>query len=90
MAKKTLPKLEWRDDAIADMLEILLSMDSLDAAQALKDEIESKAAKLPAHPRLYKESLRIEGQREMVVRSNYIVFYRESADLVEIVNVVHH
>jgi len=25
----------------------------------------------------------------MVIRPNYVVFYRETADLVEIVNVVH-
>lgn len=89
MAKKNLPRLEWRNQASIDLLEILLDIDSADAAQELKDEIENKAAKLPAHPQLYKASLRVEGQREMVVRSNFIVFYRESPELVEIVNVVH-
>ena len=63
--------------------------DNPDAAQELKDEIEAKADKLPDHPRLYKPSVRVKGLRELIVRSNYIVLYRESPELVEIVNVVH-
>jgi toxin ParE1/3/4 len=85
------PRLEWRPQASDDLLEIVafIADDNPDAAQALKDEIEAKANALPDHPRLYKPSLRVAGMRELVVRSNYIVFYRESAALVEIVNVVH-
>lgn len=85
------PRLEWRPQASADLLEIVafIAEDNTDAAQALKDEIEAKADKLPDHPRLYKPSVRVKGMRELVVRSNYIVFYRESPELVEIVNVVH-
>jgi toxin ParE1/3/4 len=85
------PRLEWRAQASADLLNIVarIAEDNPDAAQALKDEIETKAGKLPHHPKLYKPSLRVEGLRELVVRSNYIVIYRESAELVEIVNVVH-
>lgn len=85
------PRLEWRPLASADLLEIVafIAEDNTDAAQALKDEIEAKADKLPDHPRLYKPSVRVKGMRELVVRSNYIVFYRESPELVEIVNVVH-
>ena len=63
--------------------------DNPDAAQALKDEVEAKVNDLPAHPKLYKPSLRVPGLRELVVRSNYIVLYRESPELVEIVNVIH-
>ena len=49
-----------------------------------------KAMKLPDHPNLYnKASLRVPGMRELIVSSNYIVFYRETPLLVEIVNVVH-
>ena len=58
-------------------------------AQELKDEIEEKAAKLPDHPKLYKPSPRVRGMREMVVRSNYIVLYRETKTLLEVVNVFH-
>jgi plasmid stabilization system protein ParE len=60
-----------------------------DAAQQLLDEIQAKAAALPDHPKLYKPSPRSKGQREMVIRPNYVLFYRETPELVEIVNVVH-
>lgn len=85
------PRLEWRAQARTDLLEIVayIADDNPDAAQELKDEIEAKAAKLPDHPSLYKSSARVKGLRELVVRSNYIVLYRESPELVEIVSVVH-
>ena len=85
------PQLEWRQQATDDLAELVgyIADDNPDAAQELKDEIESKAAKLPDHPKLYKPSIRVKGMREMVVRRNYIVLYRETAELVEVVNVVH-
>lgn len=85
------PKLEWRQQAIDDLIEIVeyIAEDNPDAAQQLKDEIEEKAAKLPNHPKLYKPSLRVKGMRELVARSNYIVLYRETQALVEVVNVFH-
>lgn len=85
------PRLEWRPQASADLVELVadIAEDNPDAAQELKDEIEAKAAKLPDHPKLYKASLRVKGMREMVVRSNYIVFYREAPELVEVANVIH-
>lgn len=85
------PRLEWRPQASADLLGIVsyIADDNPDAAQALKDEIEDKADKLPDHPKLYKPSVRVDGLRELIVRSNYIVLYRDSPELVEIVNVVH-
>jgi toxin ParE1/3/4 len=85
------PRLEWRPQASADLLEIVayIADDNPDAAQELKDEIEAKPDKLPDHPRLYKPSVRVKGLRELIVRSNYIVFYRESPELVEVVNVIH-
>jgi len=85
------PKLEWRRQASEDLAGLVdyIADDNPDAAQELKDEIESKVAQLPEHPKLYKPSLRVKGMREMIVRSNYIVFYRETAQLVEVVNVLH-
>ena len=85
------PQLEWRRQASDDLADLVgyIADDNPDAAQALKDEIESKAAKLPEHPKLYKLSARVKGMREMVVRSNYIVLYRETAQQVEVVNVFH-
>lgn len=57
--------------------------------EELKDEIEAKASKLPQHPKLCKPSQRVKGTREVVVRGNYVMFYRVTRTRVEIVNVVH-
>jgi addiction module RelE/StbE family toxin len=88
--KKPVP-LHWRPQAQADLLDILeyIAEDDLNAADALQREIDDKTAALPQHPKLYKLSARVPGMRELVIRPNYVVFYRESAHLVEIVNVVH-
>ncbi|MEO6825106.1 MAG: type II toxin-antitoxin system RelE/ParE family toxin [Nitrosospira sp.] len=85
------PRYEWRLQAGADLVDIVAAIadDNPDAAQELKNEIEAKTAKLPDHPKLYKASSRVKGMREMVVRNNYIVFYRETPELVEVVNVIH-
>ena len=55
------PRLEWRPQASADLVEIVayIADDNPDAAQELKDEIEAKVDKLPHHPGLYKPSLRV-------------------------------
>jgi len=88
---KRKPRLEWLESAIFDLSEIVayIADDNPLAAYDLQDEIEAKAKALADHPKLYKPSLRIKGMREMVVRDTYIVFYRESAERVEVVNVVH-
>ena len=76
--------------AVADLLAIVdyISYDNPDAAQALKDEIEARVSRLRERPRLYRVG-RVEGTREMVVRSNYIVVYAEDADTVTILRVLH-
>lgn len=82
--------LEWRETARADLLAIVdyISDDNPDAAQQLKDDIEAKAAKLPEHPQLYRPG-RVNGTREMVVRSNYVVVYMEDSRAVSILRVLH-
>ena len=82
--------LEWRETARADLLAIVdyISDDNPDAAQHLKDDIEAKAAKLPDHPKLYRPG-RVDGTREMVVRSNYVVVYMEDVRAVSILRVLH-
>jgi len=84
------PELEWSETARADLLAIVdyVSDDNPDAAQKLKDDIETKAAKLPEHPRLYRPG-RVEGTREMIVRANYIVVYTEDPLTVRILRVLH-
>lgn len=85
-----MPELEWTEPAIADLLAIIeyISDDNPDAAQALKDDIVAKAAKLPEFPRLYRAG-RVEGTREMVVWSNYVVVYDENPIVVRVLRVLH-
>ena len=47
-----------------------ISDDNPDAVQALKEDIETKVSRLRDNPRLYRVG-RVDGTREMVVRSNY-------------------
>jgi addiction module RelE/StbE family toxin len=84
------PELEWSDAARADLIAIVdyISDDNPDAAQRLKDDLETKTGKLPEHPRLYRGG-RIDGTREMVVWSNFIVVYQEDAFTVRILRVLH-
>ena len=76
--------------AIADLLAIVdyISDDNPDAAQALKDEIADKAAKLPENPKKYRLG-RVDGTREMIVRPSYIVVYAENPKVVTILRVLH-
>ncbi len=85
-----MPELEWVETARADLLAILdyISNENPDAAQRLKDDIEAKAGKLTEFPRLFRLG-RIEGTREMVVWSNFIVVYQEDAFTVRILRVLH-
>ena len=85
-----MPALEWRQNAIADLMAIVeyIADDNPDAAQALKDEIETKASRLPANPRAYRVG-RVDGTREMVVRSNYLVIYSEDERAVTVLRVLH-
>ena len=88
MQKK--PRLEWKPQARVDLVKIAahIADDNPDAAQKLKDEIEAKASRLPEHPKLYKPG-RVKGTREMVIRPNYVVIYREAGDDVTILRVLH-
>lgn len=56
--------LEWRQAAREDLLAIVdyIADDNPVAAQALKDEIETKVARLPNHPKLYRAG-RVVGTR---------------------------
>ena len=63
-------RLESKASAIADLTAIVdyISGDNPDAAQALKQDIETNASRLPSNPPLYR-AVQVEGAREMVVRS---------------------
>lgn len=65
-----------------------ISDDNPEAAQVLKEDIETKVSRLRDNPRLYRVG-RVAGTREMVVRSNYIVVYAEDANAVTVLRVLH-
>ena len=84
------PVLSWRETARADLLAIVeyIADDNPDAAQALKDEIETRVSELARFPQMYKSG-RVAGTREMVVRQNFIVVYAEDAETVSVLRVLH-
>ena len=77
-------------EAVADLVAIAeyVSVDNPDAAQALKEDIETWVSRLPDNPRLFWAG-RVAGTREMVVRSNYIAVYAEDAETVTDLRVLH-
>lgn len=85
-----MPELEWKAPAVADLMAIVdyISDDNPDAALALMEEIQSKVAQLPAHPKRCRPG-RVEGTRELVVRPNYIVVYAETAATVTVLRVIY-
>ena len=82
--------VEWRSTAHTDLLAIIdyISDDNPDAAQVLMDEIESKVAMLRTHPNAFRHG-RVDGTRELVVRSNYVVVYLVDAQTISILRVLH-
>ncbi len=85
-----MPELEWKAPAVADLMAIVdyISDDNPDAALALIEEIQSKVAQLPGHPKRCRPG-RVEGTRELVVRPNYIVIYTETSAAVTVLRVLH-
>lgn len=90
MTESDVRGLEWKLTAVADLMAIVdyISDDNPGAAQALKEDIETKVSRLRANPRLYRKG-RVDGTREMLVRSNYLVVYTEDAETVTILRVLH-
>lgn len=86
----TVPTLEWGPQSRADLVNIVayIAEDNPDAAQTLKDEIEAKTLALLQRPKLYKPA-RMKDTREMAVRPNYVVVYRETFQAVTILRVLH-
>ena len=84
-----MPELEWLELARTDLLGIVdyISDDNPDAAQRVKDDIEMKAEKLPEFPTIGRPG-RVEGTRELVAWSNYILVYQEALT-VRILRVLH-
>lgn len=83
-------RLVWRARALEDLETIIIYIAerNLPAAERLQAAIEACAAALPAHPFAFRPG-RVAGTREAIVHPNYILIYRVSPEVVEIVNVVH-
>ncbi|WP_282297044.1 type II toxin-antitoxin system RelE/ParE family toxin [Stenotrophomonas sp. PS02289] len=83
-------ELEWSQAARGDLLEIVsyIAEDNPDAAQWLMNDINSAAMRLQEFPKMHRAG-RVDGTREVVVRSNYIVVYAEDEATVRILRVLH-
>ena len=83
-------RLVWRPMAYEDRASIMdyIAQDNPAAALELDEEIEDKTNALVSHPKLYKAG-RMKGTREMVIRPNYVVVYRETRTEVTILRVLH-
>lgn len=82
--------IEWRPEARADLRKILsyISERNQVAAFNLGDEIERATSALPQHPYLYRHGI-VAGTREMVVHPNYVVVYRVTGTIIEVISVLH-
>ena len=85
-----MPELEWLEPARADLLSIIeyIADDNPDAAQRVKDDIESKVTRLQDFPRMGRPG-RVEGTRELVIWTNHVVVYDENTISVRILRVLH-
>ncbi len=85
-----MPSLEWHPHAVADLLTIVdhIAADNPPAAQALKDDIATRATRLIDQPKAYRKG-RVPGTREMVIRPNYLLIYAESEQTITILRVLH-
>ena len=85
-----MPDVVWRQTALEDLRSIIdyIASDSPAAAIDLWDEIDRKVARLSENARLYRPG-RVAGTRELVVRPNYLVVYREAPAEVTILRVLH-
>lgn len=83
-------RLVWRPLAYEDRASIMeyIAQDNPVAALELDEDIEAKTNALIDHPKLYKPG-RLKGTRELVIRPNYVVIYRESKTDVAILRVLH-
>ncbi|KIG03696.1 type II toxin-antitoxin system RelE/ParE family toxin [Caballeronia concitans] len=80
----------WTHEARSDIREIIryIAEHSPEAARSLKERIEAAPSAAALNPELFRPG-RIAGTREIVVHPNYIVVYRVTDAVLEIINVVH-
>ena len=83
-------ELNWSDEALDDLAEIVAYIADRNegAARRLRALITEAADRLPSNPTIYRPG-RIDGTREVIVHSNYIIVYRVTLTAVDIVAVLH-
>ena len=83
-------RLTWRPMALLDRETIMghIALDNPAAAIDLDQDFEAKAENARQRPKLYKAG-RVKGTREIVVRPNYVMVYRVTGDLVEVLRILH-
>ena len=82
-------RLQWRPLSLADRDTIMeyIARDNPTAAIDLDLQFEAKAENARQRPTLYRLG-RMKGTREIVVRPNYVMVYRVTGDLVEVLRVL--
>jgi len=83
--------VEWEESAEELLAEILwrIRCDNDIAADELNDDIHSKLSMAASFPELYRESKRMAGVREIVVRPNFFVMYQVTQTTIKVLDVVH-
>ncbi|MFJ5285940.1 type II toxin-antitoxin system RelE/ParE family toxin [Pseudomonas sp. NPDC088429] len=83
-------KLVWRPEAHDDRDRIMdrISQDNPVAAADLDEIFESKGEVARQRPTLYRKG-RVEGTREIVAASNYIIVYMIKDECVQVLRIMH-
>lgn len=83
-------KLVWRADARRDLRNILNYIGDRNppAAERMRQRLEFVANRLVEFPLMHRSG-RLSDTREAVAHPNYIIIYRVSPKLIEILNIVH-
>lgn len=83
-------KLVWRPEAHDDRDRIMdrISQDNPVAAAHLDEIFESKGEVARQRPTLYRKG-RVEGTREIVAASNYIIVYMIKDECVQVLRIMH-
>jgi addiction module RelE/StbE family toxin len=83
-------KLVWRQEALDDRDRIMnhIGQDNPEAAADLDDVFESKGEVARQRPTLYRKG-KLEGTREIVAASNYVIVYMLRDDCVEVLRIIH-
>jgi len=85
-----MPEVLWLQTARADLMTVVdyISDDNPNAAQRIKDDIEAHVGKLSTFPKMGRKG-RVDGTRELVISSNYIVVYQDGPERIGVLRILH-